>query len=149
MNGPLVPTVLIAEDDPADLFLIRSAVQKICGEIRFEFVRDGAEVISYLMGEAEFADRSAYPYPVLILTHLHLRKLDGLEVLGWIRLHSEHAGVRVVIWSDSDFPGELARAKNAGAERVLRRPAGVQALTDCLGGILVLLKENFTSSSSS
>jgi hypothetical protein len=33
-------TVLVAEDNPADVFLLRRAVQQICGTARFNFVGD-------------------------------------------------------------------------------------------------------------
>ena len=140
MTAPLPEsTVLVAEDNPVDLFLIRSAAQKLSSGVRFEFVGDGEEVVSYLNGVGEFADRGAHPYPVLILTHVHLRKLNGFEVLSWIRLQPKHATTRVVMWSDLELPGELSKAKHAGAECIMRRPIGIEALTKSLAEIIQML----------
>ncbi len=125
-------SILVAEDNPADLLLLRRAVQQICGSVRFHFVGDGEEVVNYLNGSGKFADTIAFPYPSLLLMDFHLPKLSGLEVLQWIKLQIKHAGIRVIMWSDSDFGSDFKKAFAAGAEQVLRRPSGIDELTQFL-----------------
>ena len=134
-------TVLVVEDNPADLFLLRRVVQKLCGNVRFEFLRDGEEVVNYLSGEGRFANKDAYPDPSVILMDFHLPKLSGLEILDWIRQQLSCKKPRIVMWSDSEFGADFKRAKEAGAEMVLRRPSGIEALTGFLEGIIDMVDE--------
>jgi CheY-like chemotaxis protein len=120
--------VLVAEDDPADLLLIKHAAERTASGPRFVLVRGGEEVLAYLQGGEPFADREKFPYPDLVLLDLHMPKMGGLEVVQWIKSQHEHSALRVVVWSDSDYHKEIEEAKNSGAERVARRPKSIEDL---------------------
>ena len=59
--------VLIAEDDPSDVFLLQRAFAAAQVPATLHVVRDGQEAIDYLEGQASFSDRNAYPLPDLML----------------------------------------------------------------------------------
>src|ERR1051325_7968964 len=77
--------ILLVEEDEADILLVRRAFRnaRIANPL-FE-VRDGQAAIQYLSGEGEYADRTRYPIPFLILLDLRLPKLSGFEVIAWLR----------------------------------------------------------------
>src|ERR1051326_8590666 len=77
--------VLIAEDDPSDVFLLKRAFALAQIPATLHFVRDGQEAIDYLEGEAAYNDRTAYPLPDLMLLDLKMPKLNGFDVLSWLR----------------------------------------------------------------
>ena len=52
-------TILLAEDDPAHVALIRRALDKVGFSCNLEVVSSGAEVIEYLFGTGSFADPGA------------------------------------------------------------------------------------------
>src|SRR6476646_479557 len=79
------PTILVVEDDEDDLFLFKLAARRRTNEATFQYVRDGEEAISYMKGEAPFEDRKAHPFPDLVILDLELPKMDGFQVLDWIR----------------------------------------------------------------
>ena len=77
--------ILLAEDDPNDVLLIRSAFQRNHVANPVQVVRDGDEALAYLRGQAPFADRERHPLPVLMLMDLKMPRKSGLEVLEWVR----------------------------------------------------------------
>ena len=81
--------VLLAEDDPNDVILLRRAFQENSALNPVHAVGNGEEAIQYLAGEEQFADRAAYPFPALFLLDLKMPVKDGLEVLRWLHQHPE------------------------------------------------------------
>src|SRR5256885_2337248 len=62
--------ILLAEDNPDDVLLIRLALEKTGSDDLLRIVRDGEEVLNYLQGEEVYADREQFPVPKLLLLDL-------------------------------------------------------------------------------
>jgi hypothetical protein len=56
-----------------------------------QVVGDGEEAIAHLSGSAKFPNRAEFPLPALVLLDRKLPKVDGFEVLGWIRRQERNA----------------------------------------------------------
>jgi len=82
-------TILLVEDEPNDAVLVQIALQKIIPGVALPVVSDGIQAVEYLKGSGPYADRSAYPFPDVVLLDLNLPLLDGFEVLRWIRQQPE------------------------------------------------------------
>lgn len=78
-------TILLVEDNPKDVLLMRRAVKKAEIANPLQVVNDGDEAVLYLSGQAPYNDRTRYPLPVLILLDLKLPRPSGAEVLMWLR----------------------------------------------------------------
>ena len=52
-------------------------------------------------GEGEFANREAYPFPELVMLDLKMPRLDGLEVLRWLKDHPEYRRMPKILLSGS------------------------------------------------
>ena|ERR1044071_2639698 len=65
-------TILVAEDDKSDALFLERAFAKVGVPTTLQFVRDGQEVIDYLLGKAQFADRLVHPGPDLLLLDLKM-----------------------------------------------------------------------------
>ena len=79
--------ILLAEDNDDDVALIQFALRKANVSLPVHVVSDGEEVLSYLNGSGNYADRSKYPIPQLLLLDLRLPGLNGFEVLNRVRRH--------------------------------------------------------------
>src|SRR5689334_4482995 len=78
-------TVLHVDDDPNDTALLEAARRKAGVEFRLENVSDGDQAIAYLSGAGQYANRSRYPLPTVILMDLKMPRATGFEILKWIR----------------------------------------------------------------
>jgi CheY-like chemotaxis protein len=126
-------SILVAEDDAADAYFLQRAFGRSGIPVRLQFVRDGQEVLDYLRGEGPFADRSAHPMPHLVLLDLKMPRLDGFDVLEWIRKEPAFKHLMVVIFSSSDEPRDIGRAYTLGANEYLVKPHSIEELNRLVG----------------
>jgi CheY-like chemotaxis protein len=116
------PTVLYVDDDESDRFFMQLAFSDARLSSALQIVEDGQAAIQYLSGEGSFADRTAYPFPSLILLDIKLPGLSGFEVLNWIRSQPGCAGLPVVLFSSSNLPADRLRANQLGAQDYIEKP---------------------------
>lgn len=118
---PLSP-ILIAEDDESDLFLTRRNLARAGLKQPVLTFGSGDAVIEYLAGLEPGAGKPpASGWPRLLFLDLKLPRVDGFGVLRWIRGRPEWRGLKVVVLSGSDEPGDVERAKQLGADRYLTK----------------------------
>jgi CheY-like chemotaxis protein len=125
-QAPLV--VLHIDDDANDAELLRLASQSAQKRFSLHIVEDGEEAIAYLSGSGIYSDRQRYQAPTLILLDLKMPRINGLELLRWIRERSEWANVPVVVLSGSQMQEDRHCAYTAGANAYIVKPLGFEAL---------------------
>ncbi len=132
MNGDF--TILLAEDDERDVWLVTEALNRAGITNHVQVVRDGAHAIDYLRGHGEYSDRSRYPLPNLVLLDIKMPKKDGLEVLEWIRSHSEDGLKKLpaIIMSSSAIQKDIDRAYELGVNAYLIKPHAFDELVQTL-----------------
>jgi CheY-like chemotaxis protein len=108
---PNTPVILMVEDDPNDVFVLRRALDKEGVALPVRVVADGQEAVSYLEGAGQYADRDRHPLPCLILLDLKLPKMNGIEVLSWLRQHEELGDLPVFMLTSSSEPQDRREAE--------------------------------------
>ena len=129
------PIILIAEDREDDILVITKAFEKTGSRIPLQFVRDGEEVVNYLAGTGKYSNRLEYPVPALLLLDLKMPRLDGFEVLRWIRQQPTLAQLRVVVLTSSNELRDVNKAYSLGAHSFLVKPTDFE-LTVGLASVL-------------
>jgi two-component system response regulator len=124
-------SVLIAEDDENDTFMYTHAFQKI-GIEQFRTVRDGQEAIDYLRGQGEFCDRERCPFPNWLMLDLKMPRLDGFDVLEWIKQNPSCKVVPTIIFSSSRQPGDVKRAYDLGVNAFFVKPVRMEEMLKTL-----------------
>jgi CheY-like chemotaxis protein len=127
--------ILLAEDDPDDVFFMRRAFAEVRLTNPLLTVRNGQEAIEYLTGTGEYADRRKYPWPCLLLLDLRLPLMDGFEVLAWLQKRRRPKDLMVAILSSSKLEADVLQAMKLGADAYWVKP---QAFTDLLGIVMEL-----------
>lgn len=141
-------TILIAEDSESDAILIEEGFASARVPFSVRFVRDGSEAVSYLQGQNKFADRRQFPIPFILLTDLQMPRMDGFELLQWVRRSKAFHTLPVIVVTGSDESEDRARALSLGAEAyvtkdlLLRPPA---SLVDAIFGYATV-NRNLTAS---
>jgi len=114
--------ILLVDDCENDIQIIRRAFVKAHLVNPVHVVRDGEEAMDYLSGSGKYSNRSEYPLPDLILLDLKMPKLDGFEVLEWIRKQPGVRGIAVVVLTASDQIRDVNHAYSLGANSFLVKP---------------------------
>jgi CheY-like chemotaxis protein len=114
--------ILLAEDSEEDELLFMNALQNSGIRNPVIVVTDGRQVIAYLNGELQYADRSRFPLPRILMLDLAMPKLDGWQVLQWVRARPEFADLLVVVLTNSLRADDLQRAYRMGANSFLGKP---------------------------
>jgi CheY-like chemotaxis protein len=114
--------ILIADDREDDVLLMRRSLERAHVSNPLQIVRNGEEAISYLKGEAKFANRDEYPLPALLLLDLKMPRTDGFEVLRWIRQQPGLKALRVIVLTSSADIRDVNQAYELGANSFLVKP---------------------------
>jgi CheY-like chemotaxis protein len=124
------PLILLAEDDPDDVFLIKRALEKACVVNRVETVSTGSATIAYLEASEPFSDRSTFPLPALLLLDLRMPGLDGFDVLRHIQKRPHLHGLRIVVITSSVDVRDMNEAYRLGAAGFIIKPGDFLRLVE-------------------
>lgn len=124
----LSKTILLVEDNPDDVFVMKRALKKAQITNLLQVVRDGREALSYLSGAGDHADRERYPLPFIVFLDLKLPYLHGFEVLRWIRQQPSLDASLVIVLTSSAESKDNERAYALGARSYLVKPPTPEAL---------------------
>lgn len=78
--------------------------------------------ICYLEGKGEYANRSLFPEPAIVIVDLHLPNKDGFEFFRWLRERPQLRNLHVVAISGVGWIQEINRAYEMGANSFLTKP---------------------------
>jgi len=114
--------ILLAEDEEDYVLLIRRAFSQANIPYPLQVVWNGQEAISYLKGEGKYSNRDEYPLPDLLLLDLKMPRVNGFEVLQWIRSQPGLSSLRVLVLTSSDQIRDVNEAYKLGANSFLVKP---------------------------
>ena len=139
----MLKPILLVEDNPKDLELTLIALEKSQLANDVIVVRDGAEALDYLQCQGSYATRST-GNPAVMLLDLKLPKVDGLEVLRFVRQTSSLKSIPVVMLTSSKEEQDLLRSYELGVNAYVVKPVEfnefVTAISD-LGVFWAVLNE--------
>ena len=131
-----VPTILVIEDNVADVHLIRYALDAHGEAYRLEVLHDGEAAINFI---AEHRAGIRQHDPCVILLDLHLPKYNGIEVLTAIREEPVLTHIHVMVLTTMASPADRAQVTELGG--ICReKPSHVDGISILAGEILALCK---------
>jgi len=132
-----MPEILLAEDNPADVYLIREALREHGVDCTLRVASDGTDVLHIISAEQSRPEAQRL---ALIILDLNLPRHDGIEILQRLQETPELAHVPVVILTSSDSPRDRLIANQLGAKRYLRKPSSLEEFLN-LGAVFKDLLE--------
>lgn len=116
-----MPSVLIVEDNEADVFLIQEAIENAGLAVSLHVVKDGEQAGRFF----ELADQDlTIPCPALVILDINLPKKQGSEVLKQMRQSSRFGNASVLVVSTSESARDREQMDKLGADRYFRKPSG-------------------------
>jgi two-component system, chemotaxis family, response regulator Rcp1 len=131
--------ILVIEDNPADVFLLRHALDQQGEEYVIEVLRDGEEAIKFVNFQRA---PEATEEPCVIVLDLHLPKHDGAAVLKAIRQEPMLAHVGVIALTTIASPRDEQEVRELGVRLYKAKPMQLEEWIELAGEILEICREH-------
>jgi CheY-like chemotaxis protein len=122
-NGHGLFEVLVVDDDPGDVDLIREVFEEVQATLNLHVVQDGVEAMAYIKHHGPYSQAVC---PDLILLDLNMPKKDGREVLYELKTSMILKVIPVVVLTTSDSERDIERAYQLGANCFVTKPVGLE-----------------------
>jgi CheY-like chemotaxis protein len=114
------PEILIVDDNPADVVLVRESLAETAHQSHVHCVADAGEAIAYLRQQGRY---SSAVRPDLVILDLNLVRRDGHTVLTALKSRGDLRQIPVVVFSSSGSLGDITRSYTLGANCYINKPA--------------------------
>lgn len=133
MAGAMMPIeVLVVEDDPGDVLLMREALEESKFLNALNVVSNGIDAMAYLHQEPPYAEQSR---PDLVLLDLNLPKKDGREVLAEIKQDPGLRTIPVVVLTTSNADTDIVRSYDLHANLYVTKPVDINRFMEVVQAI--------------
>jgi CheY-like chemotaxis protein len=136
MNGMTKDSlrVLLVDDDPHDLFFAKIALKKGGFPPPIRELADGAAALEYFQA----IENKPEEWPHVVIMDLKMPRMNGDEVLQWLREHPLYHGMPVIIFSSSDEIGDIKKSTRLGILRYIVKEVHSDLLISTLERFLAL-----------
>lgn len=114
--------ILLVEDSPSDVRLIREALKETPVPVQITVAQDGVEAMDYL--HASEAGQSVRPD--LVLLDLNLPRKNGREVLAEVKNSPNLKQIPVLVMTSSRADEDIAQAYSLNANCYITKPGDLQ-----------------------
>ncbi len=122
--------ILLVEDNPADIDLIKYTFKKNKIENRLITIMDGQSAIDYIVDHKDCGE--GYFEPDLIILDINLPKRSGLEVLEVIKNDDDAKVIPVVMLTTSASPTDIDEAYQHYVNAYLVKPVEMHDFIDVI-----------------
>ncbi len=131
--------ILVVEDNPGDVVLLRFALDQHHEEYQLELLRDGEAAISFVEAQRTLATD---PEPCVIVLDLNLPKTDGKVVLKAIKEEPALAHLNVIALSSFVSPLDEVEVQRLGARLYRAKPMRLDDWIVLAGEILAICHDS-------
>jgi two-component system, chemotaxis family, response regulator Rcp1 len=123
--------ILVIEDSPSDVRLIREALKDTPVPVRLSVARDGVEGLNHLhLSEGDDLER-----PDLVLLDLNLPKKNGCEVLAEMKSDPALKQIPVLVMTSSKADDDISKAYALNANCYIAKPCNLNEYIDVVRAI--------------
>lgn len=118
-----VPEILVVDDNPADIVLVRESLAETAHQSHVHSVTDANTALAYLHRQGKYQTTVR---PDLVILDLNLVHRDGHKVLTTLKSNSELQQIPVVVFSSSEAVADIMRSYTLGANCYVSKPADLK-----------------------
>ena len=133
--------VLLVEDTPGDIRLVREALQECGIPLNLTVATDGEEALHVLHRTGDYQNASR---PHLILLDLNLPKKSGHDVLRDVKQSAELHTIPVVVVSSTTARDEIMQAYKLSANCFVRKPMDLETTLETIRDVCTFWFERVT-----
>jgi CheY-like chemotaxis protein len=124
--------ILMADDDEDDILLTEKALRQ--GKLLNELycVRDGEELLDYLLHRGAYTDTAKAPRPGIILLDLNMPRKDGREALKEIKADPDVKDIPIVVFTTSKAEEDIYRSYKLGVNSFITKPVTFERLIEVM-----------------
>ncbi|RME58573.1 MAG: response regulator [Caldilineae bacterium] len=129
-NAPIC--VLLVEDNPADVHLVRIVFDELRSAVDLRVVQDGVEALNFLHRRPPY---NQAPRPDLILLDLNMPRMRGLEFLQAMRADPSLRVTPVIVLTTSNAKSDILLAYELGANSYITKPTSFDAFLETMAAV--------------
>jgi CheY-like chemotaxis protein len=124
--------ILMADDDEDDILLTQKALRQ--GKLLNELycVRDGEELMDYLLHQGAYMEAAQAPRPGIVLLDLNMPKKDGREALREIKANPDLKDIPIVVFTTSKAEEDIYRSYKLGVNSFITKPVTFERLIEVM-----------------
>ena len=119
--------VLLVEDNPDDVLMIREAFEQSLTPVQLYVVSNGERAIRFVRR----TDADA-PRPSLIMLDLNLPIRNGLDVLAELKSDTDFLSIPIVVLTTSQAPDDIQRCYSLHANAYIIKPPDFDGFADVI-----------------
>lgn len=132
-------TILLVEDDPGHASLIQRNLKRggVLNDI--VYASDGQQAMDFLQCEGQFAERKPGG-PLLLILDIKMPRIDGVEVLRFVKSNPATAKIPVIMLTTTDDPREIQRCYELGCNVYVTKPIAYDRFVEALQRVGLFLQ---------
>jgi len=111
--------VVVVEDNPGDVFLVRKVVSSANLGVHLYFIADGDAAMRFF----EEVEAGPVSCPEVLLLDLNIPISIGLVVLSWLRNSERCSGMRVVVMTSSCARTDREKSESLNIDQYFNKPS--------------------------
>lgn len=131
-SGNRAIDILLVEDNPGDVRLTREALKENKIDNNLHVVADGMEAVAFLKRKGKYKDS---PRPGLILLDLNLPKMDGREVLAFVKTDPDLKRIPVVVLTTSAAERDILESYDLHANCYITKPVDLSQFLEVIRSV--------------
>ena len=131
-NGEKPAVILLVEDNPGDVWLIKEILHENDFLTKLYVVENGEDAIDFLRKRNKF---SKVPLPDLVLLDLNLPKKDGRDVLSEIKTDSQLCDIPVIVLTTSGAEQDMLKSYECHANCYITKPINLDEFVKVIKSI--------------
>ncbi len=131
--------IVLVEDDDGHANLVERNLRRAGLANGVQRLADGQEAIDFISGEGAYRGRDL-AQSLLLLLDIKMPRVDGIEVLRWVKSSPQTALIPVIVLTTTDDPREIQRCYELGCSVYISKPVDYMAFVEAINRLGLFLQ---------